>query len=143
MDRQSFGKMYATDRRGTSCLKYDFGMQRKGREDLLPLWVADMDFKLPKEILDDFHKRINHGVFGSLIDITFCGIANLKVVPVFPQLHKCHLNYLPAVLKIVKIPVDKVNEGVKVLFKEFFKFTNIFPVINRDFFNIMKSKVKF
>ena len=64
MDRQSFGKMYATDRRGTSCLKYDFGMQRKGREDLLPLWVADMDFKLPKEILDDFHKRINHGVFG-------------------------------------------------------------------------------
>ena len=30
----------------------------------LPLWVADMDFKLPEEILADFHKRIDHGIFG-------------------------------------------------------------------------------
>lgn len=52
------------NRRGTSCLKYDFGMKRKGRDDLLPLWVADMDFALPKEILDDFHKRIDCGIFG-------------------------------------------------------------------------------
>lgn len=52
------------NRRGTSCLKYDFGMKRKGREDLLPLWVADMDFKLQDEILEDFHKRIDHGIFG-------------------------------------------------------------------------------
>ena len=34
------------DRHGTDCLKYDFGMKRKGRDDLLPLWVADMDFRL-------------------------------------------------------------------------------------------------
>ncbi len=52
------------ERRGTSCLKYDFAMQRKGRDDLLPLWIADMDFKLPDEILADFHKRIDHGIFG-------------------------------------------------------------------------------
>ena len=42
------------DRHGTDCLKYDFGMKRKGRDDLLPLWVADMDFRLPDEILDVF-----------------------------------------------------------------------------------------
>lgn len=52
------------NRRGTSCLKYDFGMKRKGRDDLLPLWVADMDFKLPEEILEELHKRIDHGIFG-------------------------------------------------------------------------------
>ena len=52
------------DRNNTSCLKYDFGMQRKGRTDLLPMWVADMDFALPEEILADFHKRIDHGIFG-------------------------------------------------------------------------------
>lgn len=52
------------DRKNTSCLKYDFGMQRKGRTDLLPMWVADMDFSLPEEILADFHKRIDHGIFG-------------------------------------------------------------------------------
>lgn len=52
------------DRRGTDCLKYDFGMKRKGRNDLLPMWVADMDFRLPQEILDVLHKRIEHGIFG-------------------------------------------------------------------------------
>lgn len=59
-----FGKKYSVDRRGTSCIKYDFAMQRMNRDDLLPLWVADMDFKLPEEILEDLHKRIDHGAFG-------------------------------------------------------------------------------
>lgn len=52
------------DRRGTDCLKYDFGMKRKGRDDLLPMWVADMDFRLPEEILQELHKRVDHGIFG-------------------------------------------------------------------------------
>ena len=47
-------------RKGTDCVKYD------GPDvgDRLPLWVADMDFKLPDEILADLHKRIDHGIFG-------------------------------------------------------------------------------
>lgn len=52
------------DRKGTSSLKFDFGRERKGREDLLPLWVADMDFALPEEILSVLKKRIDHGIFG-------------------------------------------------------------------------------
>lgn len=53
-----------TDRRDTDCLKYDFAKERKGRDDLLPLWVADMDFRLPEEILEDLRVRIDHGIFG-------------------------------------------------------------------------------
>lgn len=52
------------DRRNTSSLKYDFGRERKGREDLLPLWVADMDFSLPGEVLNDITERVKHGLFG-------------------------------------------------------------------------------
>ncbi len=52
------------DRRGTSSIKWDFGMERKKRDDLLPMWVADMDFKLPDEIVDDIVKRASHGIFG-------------------------------------------------------------------------------
>jgi cystathionine beta-lyase len=52
------------DRRNTASLKYDFGLQRKGRDDLLPLWVADMDFRLPEEIITDIVKRAEHGIFG-------------------------------------------------------------------------------
>ena len=52
------------DRRGTDCLKYDGGTKYGGREDLLPMWVADMDFPLPGEILDRVQKRVAHGIFG-------------------------------------------------------------------------------
>ena len=47
------------DRKNTSSLKFDFGIERKGRDDLLPLWVADMDFKLPDEIIEDIEKRVS------------------------------------------------------------------------------------
>ncbi|MBO6309163.1 MAG: pyridoxal phosphate-dependent aminotransferase [Oribacterium sp.] len=39
-------------------------MQRMGRDDLLPLWVADMDFRLPDNILKNISKRVEHGIFG-------------------------------------------------------------------------------
>ncbi|MDO4465720.1 MAG: MalY/PatB family protein [Bacillota bacterium] len=52
------------NRKNTSSLKYDFGLERKGRDDLLPLWVADMDFSLPEEILQTIKERVDHGIFG-------------------------------------------------------------------------------
>jgi len=52
------------NRTGTGSLKFDFGLERKGRTDLLPLWVADMDFILPEEILSEIITRVNHGIFG-------------------------------------------------------------------------------
>ncbi|MGI5914587.1 MAG: aminotransferase class I/II-fold pyridoxal phosphate-dependent enzyme, partial [Bacteroidales bacterium] len=51
-------------RKGTSCLKYDLAAEVFGKEDIIPLWVADMDFKTPDFILDKFRERIEHGVFG-------------------------------------------------------------------------------
>lgn len=52
------------DRRGTNSLKYDFARERGMPEDLLPLWVADMDFRAPQEILDAITARVAHGIFG-------------------------------------------------------------------------------
>lgn len=52
------------DRKGTNSIKYDFAEEEKGRDDLLPLWVADMDFKLPKEVEERLEERVKHGIFG-------------------------------------------------------------------------------
>lgn len=38
------------DRRNTDCLKYDFAIQRGRPADVLPFWVADMDFPIAREI---------------------------------------------------------------------------------------------
>lgn len=64
------------DRSGTASMKWEpqaltrvFG---KGRENLLPLWVADMDFKCPTAIRQAMEKRIDHQIYGySLIDSSY------------------------------------------------------------------------
>ena len=52
------------NRHGTNCLKHDFHLERHKPEDLLSLWVADMDFKAPIEIRDAMKEVIDHGIFG-------------------------------------------------------------------------------
>ncbi|MCK9305766.1 MAG: PatB family C-S lyase [Bacteroidales bacterium] len=52
------------DREGTSCVKYDKREMAFGTKDILPMWVADMDFKSPPCIIDAVRKSCDHGVFG-------------------------------------------------------------------------------
>ena len=52
------------DRRGTACEKWDGLMGREGRE-LNPMWVADMDFRCPKEVTDALAARAAHPVYGT------------------------------------------------------------------------------
>lgn len=51
-------------RTGTGSVKWDFCKEGIGYEDVIPLWVADMDFESPKEIKNEMAKRVNHGIFG-------------------------------------------------------------------------------
>lgn len=48
------------NRRGTNSYKWDIVKE----EDVIPLWVADMDFKAAPAILEALKKRVEHGVFG-------------------------------------------------------------------------------
>lgn len=52
------------DRRGTNALKTDALKARYGNADLIPLWVADMDFATPPFIVDALRQRIEHPIFG-------------------------------------------------------------------------------
>ncbi|WP_410499175.1 MalY/PatB family protein [Chitinibacter sp. S2-10] len=53
------------DRHGTASIKWDKYRGDKYRDrDILPLWVADMDFAAPDSVLAALHERIDHGVFG-------------------------------------------------------------------------------
>ena len=52
------------DRKGSGCIKHDTLKPRWGRDDLLPLWVADMDFATPPLIVDALRKRLEHPIFG-------------------------------------------------------------------------------
>ncbi|HEX2621873.1 MAG TPA: PatB family C-S lyase [Phototrophicaceae bacterium] len=51
------------DRRHSDAIKWNLYP-----EDVLPLWVADMDFKSPQPVVDALHQRVEHGLFGYVAD---------------------------------------------------------------------------
>lgn len=52
------------ERSGSGCLKYDQRLSRFGRADIMPLWVADMDFAAPAAVRQALAQRLAHPVFG-------------------------------------------------------------------------------
>ena len=52
------------DRKGTDSLKYDFAVERGLPKDVLPLWVADMDFPVEDHIKEALIKAAEHAIFG-------------------------------------------------------------------------------
>ena len=52
------------DRHGTKCLKYDFAKERGRSDDMLPLWVADMDFPTAPGIQKSLSDAVAHGIYG-------------------------------------------------------------------------------
>ncbi len=56
----AFDFEHVPERRGTDSQKW----QKYAGRDVLPLWVADMDFKSAPAIIEALHQRVDHGVFG-------------------------------------------------------------------------------
>lgn len=52
------------ERKGTNSLKYDFSAERGKPADVIPLWVADMDFQAPPAVIEALAKAVQHGIFG-------------------------------------------------------------------------------
>lgn len=62
MNRYDFDKV--VDRKGSGAIKTDALKDKFGRADLIPLWVADMDFETAPFIVDALKERMEHPVFG-------------------------------------------------------------------------------
>ena len=62
------------NRENTGSLKWD----KYKNQDIIPLWVADMDFTSPPEVMNELNKRIEHGIFGYTVpyDSLFDSISN-------------------------------------------------------------------
>jgi len=52
------------NREGTNCIKYDLRAETFGVKDVIPMWVADMDFKTPDFIVKALQQRLEHEIFG-------------------------------------------------------------------------------
>ena len=88
---------FVIDRLGTNSMKYDYYAENGKPEDAIPMWVADMDFAAPPEVLEDIQRAVSHGVFGYTEpkDDYYFAVANW---------FSTHFNYHVTQLEIVKTP---------------------------------------
>ncbi|MBQ8223920.1 MAG: PatB family C-S lyase [Bacteroides sp.] len=107
-----------TERRGTGALKWDALQERFGEKDLLPLWVADMDFETPPFIMDALRQRLEHPVLGYTLTPT-------ELWPTVAQWIESHhgwkvetdwLTFIPGVVKGIGMVINLfVKEDEKVI----------------------------
>lgn len=89
------------ERRGTDCVKFDGLKQAFGNENLIPLWVADMDFRTPDFIVDAIKKRCEHELFGYTFgsDAYYESIINWVDYKYKWKIRREWINYIPGIVK--------------------------------------------
>ena len=66
------------DRRNTHSLKWDMAEKLVGVKDVLPLWVANMDFLSPAPVIEALKQRVEHGIYGytTIPDSCYAAVVN-------------------------------------------------------------------
>ena len=106
------------DRRGSHCVKYDALNNFFGRDDLLPLWVADMDFETPDFIIEAMHRRLDHAVLGYATQ--YDGYWN-SIISWIESHHgwkvkREWMRYIPGIVKGIGMVINALTEkGDKVI----------------------------
>ncbi|MCY1722438.1 PatB family C-S lyase [Prolixibacteraceae bacterium Z1-6] len=123
-------------RKGTNCLKHDALETFFKSKDLLPLWVADMDFKTPDFIVDAIKKRAEHEIFGYTFrpDSYFNAIINWMKRRHNWAIKKEWISFSPGVVAGLTFAVEtfsKPGDGVIVQPPVYFPFFDCVKGIKR------------
>ncbi len=124
------------EREGTNCLKYDARKHFFETDDLLPLWVADMDFKTPDFIADAIKKRAEHELFGYSFrpDSYYEAIINWMKRRHNWEIQKNRISFSPGVVAGLTIAIEtfsKPGDGVIVQPPVYFPFFDCVKGTNR------------
>jgi len=109
------------ERRGTDTYKYgNLGMVC-GREDVLPMWVADMDFKTPPFVMDAIQHRLQQQVLGYTCpsEVYYASIVNWCDTHFGWQICTSDINYVPGVVCGIYLAMQAFTEkGDKILIQD-------------------------
>lgn len=128
------------DRTGTDCLKYDFAAESGMPEDILPLWVADMDFRTAPCITQRIQKDVEFGIFGytDSKDDYFHALANWYETYFDWKIEKSWLVKTPGVVFALATAVSaftKEGEGVMLQQPVYYPFSGVIRDTHRKIVN--------
>lgn len=106
------------DRKGTGAVKFDAIEKVFGKDDLLPLWVADMDFETPDFIVEAMRERLEHPIFGYPTELPDYRPSICDWIESHHQwkIQKDWLCFIPGIVKGIGIAINALLEkGDKVI----------------------------
>lgn len=106
------------DRRGTESVKWDAVSERWGRNDLLPMWVADMDFRTPPFVMEALRKRLEHEVLGYTFacEEWYTSIINWLQIRHGWKVKREELTFMPGIVRGLAFAIQCFTEkGDKVM----------------------------
>lgn len=106
------------DRKGTGAVKFDAIEKVFGKDDLLPLWVADMDFETPDFIVEAMRERLEHPIFGYPTELPDFRPSICDWIESHHQweIQKEWLCFIPGIVKGIGIAINALLEkGNKVI----------------------------
>ncbi len=121
------------DRSGTNTVKYDLRKARFGREDVIPMWVADMDFKTPDFVAHAVQERAKHEIYGYTIrpKTFYSSIVNWVEKRYDWKIKPSWIQYSPGVVPALAIAVLAFTQpGDKIVVQ---------PPVYYPFFNTIKN----
>ena len=94
-------------REGTNSVKYDFRKRMFGKEDVIPMWVADMDFRTPDFVMEAIRQRTNHEILGYTIrpDSFYEAIINWNRRKHGWEIQKDWISFSPGVVPAVNMAI--------------------------------------
>lgn len=119
------------DRNGNRAAKYDERMKKFGKQDVIPLWVADMDFKTAQPVIDALREKAEEGIWGytSRPDSYFEAIRGWQERrngwKINKELMSWSLGVVPALSSLVKL-FSEPGDGILIqtpVYSEFYDVT--------------------
>lgn len=119
-----------TDRRLTNSYKWDNTTPIYGKDKLLPVWVADMDFEVCPEVYESVRKKIEHGIYGYSV---FGKSYKYSIMRWFKNRHKWDISedwilYYPGIVQFLHLAVEaltKHGEAVLIHDPVYHPFKNV------------------
>ena len=129
--KYNFGQV--VNRKGSNSVKWDNLKEVYGTEDILPMWIADMDFKAPDEVIEALQVKLDHGVFGYNVksDSLYNSIINWVKNRYNWNIKKEWISFTPGVVTALNIAVKEfAKEGEKIVIQ---------PPVYPPFFRVLEN----
>lgn len=134
------------NRKNTDSFKWD-GVKKvfQTEEDILPMWVADMDFKAPKEVNDALIERAKHGIYGytMISDRVRNQIVNWVQQKHNWKIDENWLSFSPGVITSLYVAIQSFTEQNDKILLQTPVYTPFFHIIQNSGRQIIENPLKF